>query len=449
MQDNSQPITVIILAAGNGKRMNSTLPKVLHTIGLRPMLQYSLQLSTEVTTSINIKLVVNSLIKNEKAYQDLKNSFAFEEIVQKEQLGTGDAIKSVLLANDDIDIQSDILVLYGDTPLISLCNIENMKKLLQEGRDLCLSAFITTEPQGYGRVITDKSNSVLSIVEEDNTDAHTKKIQLCNSGIMMMKASLLENFISKNHTIKVNKEFYLTDIAAFAKKNGYSTSYVETPKENVMGVNTRPELVLAENIIQKRIQNRLLSCGVTLIRPDTSYFAYDIKAEQDVTIYPHVFIGPGTVLKQNSLIYSFSHIQGCIISANASIGPYARIRPNTLVAQNAKIGNFVEIKNSVISKNSKISHMSYVGDVRIGENVNIGAGTIFCNYDGNKKNTSHVKSGSFIGANSTIISPVVIEENATVAAGSVINMNVEKDSLAIARSKQKNLSKKSIIKNKC
>jgi bifunctional UDP-N-acetylglucosamine pyrophosphorylase/glucosamine-1-phosphate N-acetyltransferase len=445
MQDNSLSLTIVILGAGAGTRMLSCLPKVLHNVALQPMLGHMLRLSKVFAAKENTKVVVSNELVQEEIYNDLKKEFSFHEVIQEEKLGTGDAVKSAV--NSAGGIKDNVLILYGDTPLVTEGNIKPMVGALKQGADLCVTTFTTSNPYGYGRVVVGAQNRVKEIIEEVDTDRNTSKIKLCNSGIMMMKAQLLHDFLAQSNLYSRGKEFYLTDIAAFACENNFNVQYVQADLADVMGVNTKQELKVAEEIMQQRIQEcLLLAKGVSLIQPETSFFAYDIKAERDVVIYPNVFIGPNVVLERGSVIHSFSHLQGCLVSAGASIGPFARVRPQTKISSHAKIGNFVEIKNSDIGGNSKISHMSYVGDAKIGKDVNIGAGTVFCNYDGHKKHESKVEEGSFIGANSTLISPVNVGEQATVAAGSVINNDVEKGALAIARQKQKNLLKKSIVK---
>jgi len=444
MQDNSQPLTIIILSAGAGTRMLSTLPKVLHTVALKPMLRHVLCLSKVFASKENTKVVISNELVQEEVYQELKKEFSFHGIIQKKKLGTGDAVRVAL--NSAENIKENVLILYGDTPLVTQANVVAMLEVLKHGGDLCITAFTNVDPHGYGRVVKGVDNRVQEIIEEGDTNQDTKRINLCNSGIMMIKTLLLRDFLAQSNLYSRGQEFYLTDIAAFASKNNYSAQYVQADFTDVMGVNSKQELIVAEETMQKTIQKTLLSQGVTLIQPETSYFACDIKAERDVMIYPNVFIGLNVVLERNSVIHSFSHLQGCLVSRGASIGPFARLRPQTKISSHVKIGNFVEIKNSNIGKNSKIPHISYVGDAKIEKDVNIGAGTVFCNYDGYKKHESKVGEGSFIGANSTLISPVTIGKEATIAAGSVINCDVDKWALAIARNKQKNFLKKSIVK---
>ena len=436
-------LSIIILCAGKGSRMKSDTPKVLHNIAMRPMLQYLLDLASELVLPKDIYVVVNNKLIHYQKYQDLKSRYKFHEIIQEYGLGTGCAVKAVF--NNKVKISDNVLILYGDTPLITIKHIKDMLIKLSLGISLCLLAFYANDAKDYGKILLSK-DKIVKIVEYSSTIYDQEKSQIYNSGIILCTAILLKHFLLAKVSEYSNREFFLTDISDFASKNSYSSSFITGDATDLMGINDRTALCKADKIMQKRIHTHLLKNGVSLIQPENSYFAYDITIENDVVIYPFVFIGPSSVIMSGSTIYSFSHIEGGTFEKNNTIGPFARIRPKTIISQGTKVGNFVEIKNSFIGKNSKISHMSYIGDVKMDDICNIGAGVVFCNYNGEVKNTSIVSKGSFIGANSTIISPIKIGEYSTIAAGSTINKNVKRNDLGISRAKQVNLVGKSIVK---
>jgi len=340
-----------------------------------------------------------------------------------------------------------VLILYGDTPFVTKETIFNMHNEIKGGSDLCIISFNSSNPKGYGRIISDNQNKISEIIEEKEATAMQKEIKLCNSGIVLVKKEALCDFlhVTGKNKYSLHHEFYLTDIVKYLNQKQKNCSYVIAKEDEVIGINNRNQLVYAEKYNQSLIANRLLNNGVTVINSETSYFANNIDIQNDVTIYPNVFIGSNTYIESNSIIHSFSHIEGATIENGSVIGPFARIRPKTRIGKNSKIGNFVEVKNSNLMKNVKAGHLSYIGDATISDNVNIGAGTVFCNYDGKNKHHTFVGEKVFIGSNSSIISPVKINSKAMIAAGSVITKDVEENALAIARSKQTNLKNKSKI----
>lgn len=433
--------TIVILAAGLSTRMNSTLPKVMHSISGRPALGYIL----ETVNNSNPNKVILVTAPSMDNVRDYANSQYGEIIhaIQETPLGTGDAIKYAL---PYLDKEGDCIILYGDSPFIKT---ETIDKLYQTESDLVVVGFDTNKPNRYGRIVT-FNQDVLEIVEFNDANDEEKAITLCNSGIYTIKNIHLHELIPliKNHNAK--KEFYLTDIVKLAAQKDITCSVIEASEMEVMGFNTREELSLAEDIMQETIKSALMNQGVSIINPKSSYIAHDFQAGKDVTIYPNVFIGNNVTVKDNVEIRSFSHLEGVNIHNNVVIGPFARIRPNTELADNVKIGNFVEIKNSTINDNSKINHLSYIGDTTMGNNCNIGAGTITCNFDGIKtKSKTNIGSNVSIGSNCSLIAPVNINNGSFIAAGSVITKDTREDDLAIARAEQVNLTGKAkILRNK-
>ncbi|WP_323732984.1 bifunctional UDP-N-acetylglucosamine diphosphorylase/glucosamine-1-phosphate N-acetyltransferase GlmU [Candidatus Bandiella euplotis] len=441
MQAKFEP-TIIILSAGNGERMNSSTPKVLHEVAQQALIKYVLELSGKVNSGCaNAHIVINRELEGNKQFQEICKQYQVKTIIQQERLGTGDAVKT---ACDSIDALRDlVLILYGDTPFIKPSSINAMAEQIEKGADIVIIGFNAQNPTGYGRIVSTDGNRVEAIVEENETTEVQKSIRLCNSGILLVKKDVLLDFLV-NAKYNRDKEFYLTDIVGCTKNK--ICTYIVADEEEVMGINDRKQLYVAEKYMQKVIVEKMIELGGTIIKPETSYFAADILISRDVVIYPNVFIGKDTVIKSHARIHSFSHIEGGCIDEHAIIGPFARIRPNTQIGSKSKIGNFVEVKNSTIMEGVKAGHLSYIGDATIDNDVNIGAGTVFCNYDGSKKHHSKVGEKSFIGSNTSIISPVIIKNKATIAAGSVITKDVDENDLAVARARQLNIKNKSKIK---
>ena len=445
MQAKFKP-TVIILSAGNGERMKSSTPKVLHRIAFKPMIEYVLELAELVNSNHkDICMVINHELKHNSQFKEISERYAFSTVIQEKRLGTGDAVKT---AYNNIDSINDlVLILYGDTPFINAASINRMFEQVTNGSDISIVGFNAKNPTGYGRIISMSNNKAKEIVEEKETTEEQKSISLCNSGIMLIKKDALADFLENGSKINKNvSEFYLTDIISHLNNNSRICTYIVADEDEVMGINDRNQLSIAEEYMQEIIRAEMMSGGVTIIKPETSYFAKSIQVSKDVTIYPNVFIGENTTIKSKVTIHSFSHIEGVLIDEEATIGPFARIRPHTKIGKKSKIGNFVEVKNSTLLENVKAGHLSYIGDATIHNNVNIGAGTVFCNYDGTRKHHSEVGEQTFIGSNTSIISPVTIKSKATIAAGSVITKNVEDNDLAVARSQQINFKNKSKVK---
>lgn len=427
-------ISIIIIAAGQSTRMNSTTPKAMHLISERPTLAYVLEIAVKAVAS-KIILVTAPGMESVREYADTQVSGIIHAI-QESPLGTADAVKSAL---QFLDNEGKTLILYGDAPFLSE---ESVTKIKKTNKDMVLLGFYTKNPNKYGRLIT-YDDDLLEIVEFNDANDEQKLLTHCNSGVIYLKNKFLHKFIPLIKNKNIKGEFYLTDIIKIANYHGTSCSIMNVDEYEVVGINTREDLSVAENIMQKRIKSRLMNQGVTIINPESSYIANDFQAGNDVTIYPNVFIGSKVKIGDNVIIKSFSYIEGAEIEDDVSIGPFARIRPTSYIAKNSRIGNFVEIKNSKIDYSTKISHLSYIGDSQVGYETNIGAGTITCNYDGIKhKSKTIIGNNVSIGSNVALIAPVQLADRSYVAAGSVITKDVAEDDLAIARSDQVNLAKK-------
>lgn len=429
-------ISIIILSAGKGTRMKSNLPKVMHKVAGREMLNMVIDEAKKLNPQ-NITLVVSS--EMEVFYEKIKNehkNYQIDFIIQNERKGTGHAVSCANSTfNNNKKLNKKVLILYGDTPLISH---QTLEKMLQKIDDfsLCILGFDDEEENAYGRLVINDFGHLEKIVEYKDANEIEKKIALCNSGVIAVDGDALPHLLSQIKNNNSAQEFYLTDIVAIANNQGSKCTFIKTNIAEVLGVNSRVELANVEKIKQKQIRQKMMENGVTLISPKSVHFNFDTEIAQDVIIYPHVFFGPKVKIENDVEIKSFCHIEGTKIQKNAVIGPFARLRPQTEIHENVHIGNFVEIKKSQIAKNSKINHLSYIGDSEIGENTNIGAGTITCNYDGFNKFKTKIGDNVFIGSNSALIAPVEIKNGAIVGAGSVITKNVEADDLAVSRSTQ-------------
>jgi len=428
-------LTTIILAAGKGTRMNSTLSKVLHPIANQSMLSHVVDTSKKLNSD-KIIIVVNKDFKIPKIKADSNIIY----VIQKNQLGTGDAIKSCL---KNIDKNNNkVLVLYADVPLI---NTSTLSKLinLRFKNEIKILAFKKTEENNYGKLII-KNSLVEKVIEAKEFKTGNQPID-CNSGIFCASAEGLLRLIPKIKNNNTKKEYYLTDFFELAFNSKYHTNVIYGSEQEFMGINNKVELAQAEKIMQNRLREKFLKQGVTLIDPETVYFSKDTKIGKDVTIYPNVFIGPKVAIGNSSIIHPFTHLDDCKIGKNVNIGPNARIRPGSDIGDEARIGNFVEIKKSKIGKGSKVNHLAYVGDAILGKNVNVGAGTITCNYDGKNKYITKIGDNAFIGSNSSLVAPLKIEKDAYIGSGSVITKNVSKGALAVGRNQQteiKNWSKR-------
>ena len=428
-------LTTIILAAGKGTRMNSSLSKVLHPIANQPMLSHIIDKSEKLKSN-RIIVVVNETFNIPKTKPNSKIIY----VVQKQQLGTGDAIKACLKNIDKVN--NRVLILYADVPLINNLTLRKLIRLRTKN-EIKILAFKKVEKNNYGKLII-QNDIVEKIIEakEFKTDNQPDD---CNSGVFCASSAGLLKLIPKIKNSNVKKEYYLTDFFELAFNSKYHTKVVYGSEEEFMGINNKVELAQAEKIMQNKLREKFLKQGVTLIDPETVYFSKDTKIGKDVTIYPNVFIGPKVSIGSNTTIHPFTHLDDCKIGKNVNIGPNARVRPGSDISDDARIGNFVEIKKSKIGKGSKVNHLAYVGDAILGKNVNIGAGTITCNYDGKNKHITQIGDNAFIGSNSSLVAPLKIEKDAYIGSGSVITKDVSKGALAMERNHQteiKNWSKR-------
>jgi len=429
-------LTIIILAAGRGIRMNSTVPKVFQPLGGIPLINHTLN-SAKSLKPKEIFLVLNKNI-NSKHFNSEKIIRCF---YQKKQLGTADAVRTCLPRINNI--KNNILILYADHPFL---DSRNLKKVisLKSSNEINLLAFKKEEFNSYGKVILGTDGFVKEIIEQRELSSKDRYI-LCNSGVFCANAKLFSKFLPKIKSINKKKEFYLTDIFKIASENNSTTKVILGDEKEIMGINDKKELAEAEQILQEKLRNKFLKKGVSMKDPRTVYLSSDTRIGKDVTIYPHVFIGSNVKISSGATVYSFSHLENCKIGKNSFIGPYARLRPGAEIAEDAKVGNFVEVKNSVLGKGSKANHLTYIGDAEIGKNVNIGAGTITCNYDGKKKHRTIIENEAFIGSNSSLVAPVKIGKRSFIGSGSTISKDVKPNSLAVERNVQieiKNWSKK-------
>lgn len=423
----------IILAAGKGTRMKSDLPKVLHRLAGGPMLSHVLRAASAAGVD-RASLVIGPGMEV-VGEAGLAVAPEAEVFVQPQQLGTADAVKAASPAFEGA--QGPVLVLYGDTPLLRSDTIKAVRGELKAGADLVVIGFEADDPTGYGRLLFDKKGRLAGIREEREASAAERALTLCNSGIMAFGSSeTLTNLLGRIGNDNAKGEYYLTDAVALAHADGLQTRVVLSNAEEVLGVNSRAELAVAEGIMQRRLRMASMAHGATLIAPDTIFLSHDTAIGRDVTIEPNVFVGPGVAIEDGVTIKAFCHIEHASIGRGATVGPFARLRPGASLAESAHVGNFVEIKNAEIAKGAKVNHLTYIGDAAVGANANIGAGTITCNYDGFSKHRTEIGAGAFIGSNSSLVAPVRIGEGAYVGSGSVITKDVPDDALAVTRAPQ-------------
>ena len=437
-------LSTIILAAGKGTRMRSPIPKVLHRVAGKKLIQFSLDLSVKLNSNETIVVLGDDSDPIKKSLD--KNNAYITFAIQKEQKGTGHAVKT---AWQKISKDSEAtLVLYGDTPFVSNGTIKKMTRKLDKGYDFVFLGFESQAKNTYGKLKTDSKELLLEIIESTEND-YNPDLKLSNSGVLLGKTNSMSQLLPKLNNKNNKKEFFLTDLVTLALKNNMRSTYVECSENECQGVNSQVELSIAEKLFQEKFRQKLMEAGVTLIAPETCFFSYDTKIASGSVIEPNVVFGTGVIIKNNTTIKSFSHIEGAKIGKECQIGPFARIRPETKFENNVKVGNFVEVKNSNFSSNVKANHLSYIGDATVGKQTNVGAGTVFCNFDGLNKNKTVIGDKVFVGSNSSLIAPIEIGSEAVIAAGSVINCDVPAKSLAISRSTQKNkigLGKKIMMK---
>ncbi|HZC37848.1 MAG TPA: bifunctional UDP-N-acetylglucosamine diphosphorylase/glucosamine-1-phosphate N-acetyltransferase GlmU [Sphingomicrobium sp.] len=427
---------VVILAAGQGTRMRSDTHKVLHPIASRPLLLHLLQ-------SVDALGADKRIVVAGKGRDQVEQALDGRNIVvahQAQQLGTAHAVQQAESALAGYD--GPVLILYGDTPFVEADTLGRMLDRLDGdgGPGVVVLASCPPDPLKYGRIILGEADHIAKMVEYKDATEEERMVRLCNSGMMAVRARDLFRWLDKVRNDNAAKEYYLPDIVNIAAAEGREAVVIEGDPYETAGVNSRAELAHLELEWQRRRREQALQEGATLIDPESVWFAYDTKLGRDVTVEPHVVFGPGVEIADGATIHAFSHIEGAIIGAKASIGPFARIRPGTRLAEQTKVGNFVELKKADVGEGAKVNHLSYIGDSEVGARANIGAGTITCNYDGFGKYRTVIGAGAFIGSNTALVAPVTIGDGAIVGAGSVITRDVEPDSLALERNEQKGIA---------
>jgi len=424
----------VILAAGEGTRMKSATPKVLHKIAGLPMLAHVARTAAQAGAGAMAIVIGHDAGAVRKAAS--RAAAGAEVFVQEPRLGTAHA---VLAAREAIARGfDDILVMFADTPLIDAAALAAARAKLAEGFAVSVLGFRTARPAGYGRLI-EKDGALVAIREDKDCSPAERLVEFCNSGLMAISGAHALALLDKVDNKNAKGEFYLTDIVAIAHESGLRVAATETPFESTLGVNTLVELAEAEAVWQGRRRREAMLAGVTLLAPETVYFCYDTEIEAGAYLEPNVFFGPGVKVASGAIIHAFSHIEGAVVGSGCHVGPFARLRPGADLAEGAKVGNFCEVKKARIEAGAKVNHLTYIGDARVGANANIGAGTITCNYDGFNKFITDIGSGAFIGSNSALVAPVSIGDGAYVASGSVVTENVPADALAFGRARQKTL----------
>jgi bifunctional UDP-N-acetylglucosamine pyrophosphorylase / glucosamine-1-phosphate N-acetyltransferase len=423
----------VVLAAGEGTRMRSSLPKVLHPIAGQSLLSHVLQAAPHgAGSSLAVVVGPDQQAVADEAKRVRADTMTF---VQSERLGTAHA---VLAAREAIARGSDdLLIAFGDTPLISAKTFDRLREPLQNGAALAVLGFRAADPTGYGRLVVE-NGSLLAIREQADASADERKISLCNAGVMALGGRRALSILDEIGNANSKGEYYLTDAVAIVRDNGLEAVVIETGEDEVRGINTKAQLAEAEAVLQTRLRKAALEAGVTLIAPETVYLAADTTFGRDVTIEPFVVIGPGVTIGDGTVIHSFSHIVQSTIGKNVSVGPYARMRPGTSLGDGSRIGNFVETKAATLEQGVKVNHLSYVGDAHVGAKSNLGAGTITCNYNGISKHKTLIGKGAFIGTNTSLVAPVTIGNGAYIGSGSVITKDVPDDAMALERSPQTN-----------
>jgi bifunctional UDP-N-acetylglucosamine pyrophosphorylase/glucosamine-1-phosphate N-acetyltransferase len=428
----THPVAVVILAAGKGTRMKSDLHKVLHPIAGRPML---LHLVASAAALHPAKTVVVTGAGREQVEAAVA-SHGIATALQAEQLGTGHAVAQAREAL--AGFQGDVLILYGDVPLVTAATMQRMIDRLHgdDAPAAVVLGFRPADPGAYGRVIADAEGRIDGMVEYKDASEAERGETLCNSGLMAVHAKDLFALLDRVGNDNAAGEYYLPDIVMLAAADGRASAVIETGADEVAGVNSRGELADVEAAWQVTRRAQAMTDGATLIAPDTVWFSHDTRLGRDVVIEPNVVFGPGVRVEDGATIHAFSHVEGASVGKGANVGPFARLRPGADLRADAKVGNFVEVKKAIIGEGAKVSHLTYIGDADIGAGANIGAGTITCNYDGYFKYRTVVGEGAFIGSNSALVAPVTIGAGAIVAAGSVVTQDVETDALALVRPPQ-------------
>jgi bifunctional UDP-N-acetylglucosamine pyrophosphorylase / glucosamine-1-phosphate N-acetyltransferase len=426
------PLLIIVLAAGKGLRMRSAIPKVLHGIAGRSMLAQVLAIARSAGAA-KLALVVAPGMEAVRA-EAARMAPGIECFEQAIQAGTGHA---TLTARPALERhKGDVIVLFADTPLVEPATLRRLVAALDAGAQIAALGFEAADAGGYGRLIVGADGVVRAIREDrDATDAE-RRIGLCNAGAMGFRVPDLAGLLARIGNRNAKNEYYLTEVVALAAADGLVTRPVACAAEEALGVNSREQLATAEAVFQGRARRRVMEQGATLVAPETVWLSFDTVLGRDVIVEPNVFFGPGVVVEDGAHIMANCHMVGARIGKGARVGPFARFRPGTDIGDSARIGNFVEVKNAKLETGAKANHLAYIGDGRVGEGANIGAGTIFCNYDGFSKHFTDIGKGAFVGSNTSLVAPVKVGDGAYIGSGSVISKDVAPDALALERSPQ-------------
>jgi bifunctional UDP-N-acetylglucosamine pyrophosphorylase/glucosamine-1-phosphate N-acetyltransferase len=425
----------IVLAAGEGTRMRSPLPKVLHAIAGRSLLAHVLRAVAETkVTAVAVVVGPNQDTVAAEAERVLPGARCF---VQHERRGTAHA---VLAARPALERRSDnkaddILIVYGDTPLIRAETLNKLRAPLAVGAAVVVLGFRPDDPSGYGRLVVE-GDKLIAIREEADASEAEKAISLCNGGIMALAGAHALPILDRIGDNNRKREFYLTDAVEIARAMKLDAAVVEAEEDDVRGINTKAQLAEAEAVLQQRLRKAALDAGVTMVAPETVFLSADTTLGKDVVIEPYVVFGKKVTVEDGAVIHAFSYLAGAHVGKKCSVGPFARLRPGTQLGEGARIGNFVETKEAAIAAGAKANHLSYIGDASVGANANIGAGTITCNYDGTAKHRTTIGEDAFIGSNTALVAPVEVGDGAYVGSGSVITGNVPADALALGRARQ-------------
>lgn len=426
---------LIVLAAGQGSRMNSDLPKVLHQVAGAPLLVHAMKSGAALAPERQVVVVGHGGAQVAEAARRWDDEIQIAE--QTEQLGTAHAVAQARPALEGFT--GDAIVLYGDTPFISPDTIERMVEA-RSAHDVVILGFEAADPGRYGRLVMNGDKLERIVEFKDATEAE-RAISLCNSGVICAKAEVLFDLIDRVGNDNASGEYYLTDIVGLAWDTGRSATAVTCAESETLGVNTRAQLAEAEAEFQSKMRAEMLENGITMTAPETVFFAHDTIVGRDTIIEPNVVFGPEVTVESGATIRAFSHLEGCHVSRGAIIGPYARLRPGAEISEHAHIGNFVEVKNALIGEGAKANHLTYIGDATIGKGTNIGAGTITCNYDGFFKHHTEIGENAFIGSSTMLVAPVRVGHGAMTGSGSVVTTDVEDGALALGRAKQVNKPK--------
>jgi bifunctional UDP-N-acetylglucosamine pyrophosphorylase/glucosamine-1-phosphate N-acetyltransferase len=430
MEQPARKSLTVVLAAGEGTRMRSSKPKILHVIAGRSLLAHVLGVVDDAVSMIAVVVGPGHEAVVHEVQTVSPRSAIF---VQTERRGTAHA---VLAARAEIERgASDVVVVFGDTPFIRPETLTRMRLALRQGAGVAVLGFTSRNPKGYGRLLMSQGK-LSGIREERDASPAERAIALCNGGLLALDGTIALEILDRIDDRNAKREFYLTDAVRVARTMGRDAVVIEVEEDEVRGINTKAQLAEAEQVLQRRLRNIALESGVTMIAPETVFLSADTILGRDVVIEPYVVFGPGVTVEDEAVIHAFSHLEGAHVGRGASVGPYARLRPGTRLGAKAKIGNFVETKAASVEAGAKVNHLAYVGDARVGEGANVGAGTITCNYDGVSKHYTDIGKNAFIGSNSALVAPVSIGDGAYVGSGSVITHDVPTDALALGRARQ-------------